>query len=119
VHYWKLKATRDFEDAVIWPMLPKLISVPSINNSTEWMTDYHRSNTVMGVKATGGLPYACAVLKTTQFIDLVQCLNHELSFGGQSSVVEFGGKGHEYLYIQKRESKFVTVLCFRQMSISY
>ena len=51
----------------------------------------HRSNTVMGVEATGGLPYACAVLKEVQFIDLVQCLNHKLSFGGQSSVVEFGG----------------------------
>jgi len=30
-------------------------------------------------------------LKKTQFIDLIQYLNHKLSFGDQSSVVEFGG----------------------------
>jgi len=48
-----------------------------------------RSNTVVGIEATGGLPYGRAVLKKAQFIDLIQYLNYKLSFGGQSSVVDF------------------------------
>jgi hypothetical protein len=57
------------------------------------MDDYlsHRSNTLVGVEATGGLPYAGAVLKKAPFLDLVRCLNNNLSFGGQSSALEFGG----------------------------
>lgn len=77
-----------------------------------------RSNTLVGVKATGGLPYACAVLKKAQFIDLVQCLNSRLSFGGQSSVVELVAKSMR-IYIFRRKNQSMSCAMVRQMSISY